>query len=440
MPPYRFIELTVYSVFRILPYLCLMLYIFKGHFRFPKWVTLSAVVIITALRCLCSYLLYFNTERLSNSNPGFLLLVAFTILLIKDNWGKSLFTMLMLNNISCLVVTAAKYLESIIFGEYALQLHRWTNITTLVAVAAAVLIPLFFYIKHIYMKAVHQDISKKTWHLLWLVPFTFYAVWFRNSFHATENHELLSLDFIYVFFCLLVNGGGMLIYTLVAHLIDERVENDRLREKEVQMLIKQKQFDSLQERIEEARTARHDLRQHLHMISALLSARKYDELEAYIGRYHKSVSDIGSVTYCEHYGVNALLGYFAGLAQEHSIGFTANIDVPADINIPDDVLAVLVGNLLENATEAAMNESNPIVTIRGRREAGAIFFMFINTFTGKIKKAPNGLYLSTKHEGRGIGLRSVRGIVNDYHGILDIKHENGLFTVSVLLKEPPKEH
>ncbi len=438
MPLYRAAELTVYSILRILPYLLLMLYIFRGHFRFPKWVTISAIVLMTAARCLCTYLLYFNGERLSNSNPGFLILVVFTLLFIKDHWGKSIFTMLMLNNISTFVVTLAKYLEGIFFGDHALQLHRWTNIITLAAVAAAVLIPLFFYIKYVYLQAVRQDISKKTWRLLWLVPFTFYAVWFRNSFYTTENHELLSLDFIYVFFCLLVNGGGMLIYTLVAHLIGERVANDRLREKELQMTIKQKQYDSLQDRIEEARTARHDLKQHFHMISALLSDKKYEELEAYISRYHKSVTDTSAVTYCEHYGVNALLQYFAGLAHEHDIAFSASIDVPKDVGIPDDVLAVLVGNLLENAIEACLNEQSPYITIRGKREGGAILFMFINTFTGKTKKAPNGLYLSTKHEGRGIGLRSVRGIVNDCGGILDIKHEGGLFTVSVLLKETKK--
>ncbi len=438
MPPYRALELTVYSIIRILPYLLLMFYVFRGHLRFPKWVTVSAVVLMTAARCLCTYLLYLDGERWVNANPGFLILAGFTILFIKAHPGKSIFTMLMLNNISTFVVTASKYLESVIFGDYALQLHRWTNIVTLAVISAAVLIPLFFYIKYIYMKAVHQDISKKTWRLLWLVPFTFYVVWFRNSFYATENHELLSLEFIYVFFCLLVNGGGMLIYTLVMHLINERVANDRLREKELQLTIKQKQYDSLQDRIEETRTAKHDLKQHLHIISTLLQDKKYDELESYVSRYHKSVTDTSAVTYCEHYGVNALLQYFAGLAREHGIAFSASIDVPKDVGIPDDALTVLVGNLLENATEAAMNEQSPVISIRGKREGGAVFFMFINTFTGKTKKAPNGLYLSTKHEGRGIGLRSVRSIVNDYGGILDIKHENGLFTVSVLIKEPSK--
>ncbi len=434
MPFYRTLELTVYSAIRILPYLLLMLYIFKEHLRFPKWVTISSVVIITALRCLCSYLLYFNEEQLSNANPGFLLLVAFTFIFIKDHPGKSLFSMLMLNNISTLVVTTAKYLESITFGDYALQLHRWTNIIMLLVATAAVLIPLFFYIKHIYMQAIHQEISKKTWMLLWLVPFTFYAVWFRNSFYATENHELLSLDFIYVFFCLLVNGGGMLIYTLVMHLINERVENDRLREKEVQLMLKQKQFDSLQDRIEEARTAKHDMKQHLHMLSALVTAKKYDELESYINQYTNSFSENSAITYCDHYGINALLQYFAGVAKERHFSFSAHMDIPAKIAIPDDVLTVLLGNLLENATEACVYEGTPIITVRGKMDGDMLFFKIVNTYTGKTKKASNGLYLSTKHEGRGIGLRSVRGIVHDYNGILEIEHKDGWFKVSVMLK------
>ncbi len=436
MPLPRVPELTLYAVLRILPYLLLMLYIFRGHFRFPAWVTASAVVLVTALRCLCGYVAYFDAEQINSPNPGIMIFVALSIILIKSEWGKGLFSMWMLANISSFAVTAAKYLEWLVFGDYALQLHRWTNSLTLFAVEAAVLIPLFFYIKYIYIGALHQTISKQTWSLLWLVPFTLYTVWYRNSFFSSENHELLSLDFKYVFFCLLVNGGGMLIYTLVAHLIKERMENDRLREKEVQLMIKQKQFETIQERIEEARTARHDMKQHLHMLSALVSGKKYGELEAYINRYSSSVAESSAEIYCKHCGVNALLQYFAGFASEHNIAFSAYVEMPAEISIPDDVLAVLLGNLLENATEACAAEISPIMSVRGKMDGDMLFFKIINTFTGKTKKAPNGLYLSTKHEGRGIGLRSVRGIVSDYHGMLDIRHEDGTFTVSVLLKAP----
>lgn len=435
---YRAAELTVYSVLRILPYLLLMFYIFKEHFRFPKWVPIAAIVITTVLRCVCGYAAYVDASRMNDPNPGILILVALTVLLVKNNWGKGLFAMLMLSNISSFAVIAAKYLEGLVFPDYALQLHRWTNSLTLIVIEAVILIPLFFYIKSFFMKAVHQTISKRTWSYLWLVPFTFYTVWYRNSFFAAENHELLSFDFKYVFFCLLVNGGGLLIYTLVAHLINEHADNDRLREQEVQVMIKQKQFETLQDRIDEARTAKHDMRQHLHMISAFVEDGKYDELKDYISSFRKSIPENITVSYCDHYGINALLQYFAGLARENGIAFSAKMELPTDIGIPNDVIAVLIGNLLENAVEACTKEEKPVIRIRSQMQGDAVFFKIVNTFTGKVKKSADGLYLSTKHEGRGIGLRSVRGIVNDYNGILKIAQEDGLFTVSVLVDAKTK--
>ncbi len=434
----RALELTVYAVLRILPYLLLMYYVFRNHFRFPKWVIAATMAAITALRCVCGFVPYWDADKMNDPNPGILIFAVLTVVLVKGHWGKGLFTMLMLANVSAFAVTAAKYLEGLFFSGYVLELHRWTNSLTLLLVEAAVLLPLFFYIKNFYMKALRQTISMRSWSLLWLVPFTFYTVWYRNSFFASENHELLSLDLKYVFFAFLVNGGGMLIYTLVARLINEHAENDRLREREMQILIKQKQFETLQERIDEARAAKHDMRQHLHMISAYLEDEKYGELKAYINRFRKTVPENITISYCAHYGIDALLQYFAGLARENGIAFSARMELPAKIGIPDDVLAVLMGNLLENAVEACAKEAKPVISIRSQMQGNAVFFKIVNTFTGKAKKSPDGLYLSSKHEGRGIGLRSVRGIVEDYKGILKITQEDGLFTVSVLVNTNPR--
>ncbi len=274
------------------------------------------------------------------------------------------------------------------------------------------------------------------WNTLWIIPFTFYAVWYRNSYFTGEDHEALALTGMYLTYTVIISGGGMLIYALVARLINERAENSKLREKEYVLTMQQTQYQHLQERIEEARTAKHDLRQHLHMISALLADQKYDELEAYINRYRKTIPETGTIAYCDHYAINALVQYFAGLAKEHGIAFSAHLTLPSALSLPDEILAVLLGNLLENAVEAAALEDKPIITLRGQCEDNALFFKVVNTFTGKVKKNRDGLYLSTKHEGRGIGLRSVRSIVNDCQGLLKITQEDSLFTVSVLLKLP----
>ncbi len=435
MEPLRFIELTVYSLLRILPYLFLFIYIFRGHFRFPKPVTAIAILLISAARCLCGYAAYYDIEKITGPNPGIMIFVAISILLIKDHFGKSLFSLFMLSNISGFVVTASKWLEKAFFGDISYQLHRYTNIITLIIVEAAVLIPIYFYIKHIYFKAVHQYTSKRLWRLLWLVPFTLYTVYYKNSFYTAELTDVFSPDLRYVFYSFLVSGGGMLIYTLVAFLINEHAENNRLREKEYALTLRQTQYENLHERIEEARAAKHDMRQHLHIISSYIKDKKYSQLEEYINSYRKTVPEYSTFLYCEHYEVNALLQYFAGLSKENGIEFSAQIDLPADIGIDSDALTVLIGNLLENAVHACQQEANSAISVRGLKDENGVFFKISNTFKGEVKKAPNGLYLSTKHDGRGIGLRSVRNIVTDHNGMLEIDHTGGYFTVSVLLNQ-----
>ncbi len=436
MEIYRFVELTVYSVLRFLPFLLLMFYTFYDRCRFPKCVTVIGIAAMTVLRCLCGYAPYFEPAVLERPNPGILVIVALSLIFVKEHFGKTLFTMLMLVNISGFTVVASKYFEGLFFRDNALQLHRWSNSLMLLAVEAIVLIPLFFYIKREYLKALRQSMPQSIWSALWIIPFTLYAVWYRNSYMAEENHEALALTSIYMIYTLIISAGGIMIYTIVAHLINERAENMRLREKEYIYTLQQTQYQYLQERIEEARTAKHDMRQHLHMISAYLSDKKYDELEAYINRFRKTIPENAAITYCEHYAVNALLQYFAGLAKHHSIGFAAHIHLTHDITIPDESLAVLLGNLLENAVEACASEERPLISVRGKLDGGEVFFKVINTFTGKTKKTADGLYLSTKHEGRGIGLRSVRSIVSEYKGMLKISQEDGLFTVSVMLRLP----
>ncbi len=439
MAPYRIIEVVVYALLRFLPFLFLMYYVFRESCRLPRILTVVGMVLMAGGRCICGLVALRDPAILARPNPGILVLVALCLLFIKGNVGKSLFSMFMLVNISGFTLVTAKYLEGRIFPDYAPQLHRWTNSLLLLLVEAAVLIPLFFYVKKIFKKSIYQTMPSALWHGLWVIPFTLYAVWYRNSYFAEVSHEALALDPLYMIYCLLISGGGMVIYNMVARLINERAENARLREKEYAFTLQQTQYQHLQERIEEARTAKHDMRQHLHMISAYLADQKYDELEAYINSFRRTIPEGSTIAYCDHYATNALLQYFAGLSKEHDIGFSAHVALPAEVSVPDDVLAVLLGNLLENAVQAAATEARPLITVRGKLEGNALFFKVINTFTGKPKKTRDGLFLSTKHEGRGIGLRSVRGIVGDYNGLLKIRHEDGLFTVSVLLNVPASE-
>ncbi len=436
MPIYRYVEITAYALLSFLPYLVLAYYPFRGELRFSRWVPAAFLPILVALQS-ASYIYAAEHRELWFVALGqtFLLALLFCLSL-RAHWGKALFTLLMLSNISNFVLCAAKCLEGLLFPKLALEQYRWSNVLTLFLAAGVILIPIFFFFKRVYVNALKEERASVVWRYIWVVPLTFYSVWFRNFYFSAEGAEELALRPRHLLYTLVINSGALLIYAVVMRLIREQAVNDMYREKEVQLLIKQKQFETLQERIEEARTAKHDMRQHLHMLSALLADKKYAELEAYINGMRRSVTENSTITYCDNYAVNALLQYFSGVAAAHGVAFSVSLSLPGALGIPDDVIAVLLGNLLENATEACMAEREPIITVRGILEDNNLFFKIANTFTGKTRRAPNGLFLSTKHEGRGIGLRSVRGIVGDYGGMLKIDQTDGMFTVSAMLTLP----
>ncbi len=433
---YRYIEIIAYTLIYFIPYTFLAFYTFRQSLRFKPYVNITLIIVMTVIQALIHI-------RMAGSDAewwialGKTAVISFLFVnLIKEHFGKTLFVILMLSNIQNLVICAAKCLEGILFPALSTQHFRWSNTVTVILAEIIILVPIYLFIKRILSKGLNETQNITIWRYIWCVPLTFYSIWFRNFYFSAEGSLTLALRPRHLVFTLVVNSGALLIYAMVMRLITEQAENDRLREKDTQHVLQQKQYELLNERIEEARTAKHDMRQHLHMISAYLADKKYDELELYIARLQKAFPDSNTISYCDNYAVNALLQYFASQSREHGIAFSAQTELPQKLSIPDDMIAVLLGNLLENAVEACTHEQRAVITVRGKTDGDALFFKVINTFTGKTKKSPDGLFLSTKHEGRGIGLRSVRGIVSEYRGILKIKHDDGLFTVSAMLNIP----
>ncbi len=438
MPLYRFCELTAYSLLCFLPYLFLFLYVFKGKLRFHPVINVLGIILLIVLRCCYGLYNYFDENRIAEPNPGILVYVAFCLIFVKEKFGKGLFTMLMLTNISTFTMVVAKTAEGLLFPTLALEIHRWSNIITLVIVEAITLIPLFFYIKNVYLKATEQVMPKNVWRYLWFIPLTLYFVTYRTLYHGAEGFKELTLRVQHSIYLLLITAGGMLIYTMVVNLINEHSENMRLKEKERLQSLQREQYDSLQDRIEEARRAKHDMRQHLHVISAYASDKKYDELESYLAKYIKTLPEDNKLVYCEHYAVNALIQYFAGYAKMIGAGFSANVKLDNDLSIPDETLTVLLGNLLENAMEACTREKMAgVVSVRAKRDESAVFFKVVNSCSIEPKKDKSGKYLSSKRKrGYGIGIESVQNITAQYGGLMKINYEEGVFTVSVMLNLP----
>lgn len=108
------------------------------------------------------------------------------------------------------------------------------------------------------------------------------------------------------------------------------------------------------------------------------------------------------------------------------------IAVPPDLNFPDDELCILLSNLLENAVEALsrQTEGEKELYLRGDFRDGRLGLVVRNSFSGQVHLR-NERYVSTKHEGFGLGLASVRTIEEKYGGLTSFSVEDGFFQASV---------
>ena len=75
------------------------------------------------------------------------------------------------------------------------------------------------------------------------------------------------------------------------------------------------------------------------------------------------------------------------------------------------------------------------IQLKSSYKNGNIFVLTVdNTCENKVKKDKEGVFLSTKHKGNGIGVETVKNIAQRYQGVCRIELENGMFRISVMLK------
>ena len=439
IPFYRILEISWFSVLNFLPFMLLSIYPLRRHLRFSKLVTGLLIGFGCIFQIFIGYFATFSYISSAAASIARTVLCAILLLsLMKNNVGRVFFVLLVFSNVSNLIVVFSKCMESLIFGDIALQPYRWTLCVCMIILHLFFTPPLVFYVRKYFTSGV--PIHTTAWCYLWTVPATFYVIWFYHLYLTNDDSLSAAMDIHNAVFLLVINLGAFVIYHISVLLLLAQNKVHRM-EHDAQIFATQKiQHDNLQRRINEARHARHDIRHHALMIREYLHGGKLKELEAYLDAYLEPLSDSPALVYCQHYETNMLLSYFVQQAQKQKIHMDVFVQLPEGMNIPKTTLSVILGNLLENAIDACSEISNGDreITVRGKYEMSSVFFEISNTYTGNLSVDPSGKFISTKAADRGLGLASVSHIVEKMGGVLEIETRNQIFSASVLLPEQNK--
>lgn len=186
------------------------------------------------------------------------------------------------------------------------------------------------------------------------------------------------------------------------------------------------------------RDIKHNMKNNLISILAYAENKEYEKMTGFIeeimgegGMVIASISNSGNIV------IDSLIGYWYVTAQNKRIIFKTDICIPMIMPFKGADLSLILGNLLENAVEAAEKvEENRYINVKMKFDKNNLLLFVDNSYKGKLLKTRDNRLKSTKPdaENHGVGLASVYRAVAKYHGSVVIEDsEPGKFKIRIVL-------
>ena len=219
-----------------------------------------------------------------------------------------------------------------------------------------------------------------------------------------------------------------------------------LRQKELQskqaMVLLENQYQTILQEAEQRNRWLHDSIQQDILLLGYLNAGEMEQAQAYL---RNRLDEKQRGTRLRYTGISAmdyLLEYKSKMFQEYHIRFQCDADTMF-CPFPDEQICIILGNLLDNAAEGVreVENSNRWIHLTIRTENKMFYMEIKNPYTGQ-RKIIHGTCETTKtdRKNHGIGLKSVRELVEDNGGAMTVEAQDGVFSVSIsVVKKMVKE-
>ena len=229
---------------------------------------------------------------------------------------------------------------------------------------------------------------------------------------------------------LVINFLIFYLYDIVVQNANARYEN-RLLQQQVQVY--GSQIDIIMQGEDRIKSLRHDMKHHLNELRYMIDKKEKQDALQYIDSMKGFLQIPDEIVESGNLEIDSLLNYMLRRAKSSLATVTVNVNIPERI-LPAFDINVILGNLLENAIEAAEQSEEKCLDVQICYGQGVMTLEIKNSFNGELRRKQGG-FLTTKEgsENHGIGLGSVKRIVEKYNGLLKIETLENLFCVNAIL-------
>ena len=236
-----------------------------------------------------------------------------------------------------------------------------------------------------------------------------------------------------------VCGAFLVINLIIVYLFEDLIET---RKNEYENLILrdqarayEKELLMQQEKTDEMKAFRHDIKHHLAQMKALNDGKHVDKLDRYIQEVADNLQETVPMSYTGNIGVDGVLNYMLQKAKDKGIAVTSKVVIPEDLEISVFDMNIILGNLFENAIEANDGVEKPRIGFVMKYVKEAILIEISNTRAHKVNIKNNAI-ISTKKQVslHGYGLRNIKKVLAKYDHLLDLEDVDDEFVVRIMMK------
>lgn len=255
-----------------------------------------------------------------------------------------------------------------------------------------------------------------------LIAFVLYVLFLRNQSRAALVVMVVIAAFVAVW------GASIDISEAVRTRRRERIINE--------LQLSNRQMDALNLKL---RAQRHDFLNHLQVVYSLLEMGEHQEAAVYLERIYSELKAVSKVLRTKVTAFNALLQVKSAACEEKGVALEMDIrSTLEELPVSPWELCCIIGNLMDNAADAVAEQAGGRIALSVREDLRCFVFTVANNGPAIPPSMRERIFepgVSTKGEGRGMGLSIVRQTLQEFGGTIQLE-EGGqtAFTVTV-----PKE-
>lgn len=206
-----------------------------------------------------------------------------------------------------------------------------------------------------------------------------------------------------------------------------RKESDNLLESQL------RHYEDIMEKNRRLREFRHDYRNNLFAINALLNKSEVEEAKEYISGMNDTLDMTYSRFMTGNFLADAILSDKALVAENKGIKLDFDGRIPHNL-ITNNDLCTILANAIDNAIRGAEECSDAKISVSAYESDGILKIIVRNTVLNKVEIKDNSVKTTkSDSENHGFGLNAIKTAARKYDGFVVLDCDESWFTLKIVL-------